>query len=419
MQQEEIRQLINQELPSKIDEFGIMSGNIGNNYFISYSKDIKSIISNNLKLQKESDIDEYTRNVLYDVIGNNLEDCFHKMKQKIELNRRLTSEFKTNVTLGFRPTYKYSYKGINHFYKLFEIYLVIDSNSESQFFAAVTTNPSLDAKYILQVINSLKTQIAQGKLIKLSGEDFDYKDFYLPKKIHLYCNDFLQTKSSIREIFKKSGWSISFRDKYYFDQQSKLKKEKIILCEGNNYKILNNLTLPNILFSEEHNSVSIFENIKTRIKYALRDKDYLLSAEVLLLKQKFTKYYILDYYCIENYLYHPDNLAEISPKGYSKEIYIEEIIRCKNELLSKPLNIDAIRKCYVELKYHKLKKIHNAESQIIEELNSNDFETFYQHFDMKKYFKKTYLSAWNLNENKLSATNWFKNKILKIIKDRK
>jgi hypothetical protein len=235
------------------------------------------------------------------------------------------------------------------------------------------------------------------------------------KRIELYSNDFFNKKEPIRKFFKNSGWDVKFKDKYEFERQKKLRQEKLILCEGKNYKILNNLNLDGIIFSEEHNSNSIFQNIKTREKNAIRDKDFLIEEEIKRIRQKFPKYYILKYYCIENYLWHPDNIEELNLKGFLKSEYIQDITRSKNEEFDKiVVKLEKARNNYHELRDNNVKKVTDAEQILIQELKSNEFEVFYQHYDMKKY-RKNFLERFNLNPYKLAKTIWFKEKIMALI----
>jgi hypothetical protein len=363
------------------------------------------------------DLDEFSRNLLYEVSAKTLEDTIIEMKHKIELNERVKKDFPKNIIIGFSPNYKRIIDNIEYYYKLFDIYLVLDTNSNSQFFSIVTINPLLDIKYILEIVNSLKKQIKNKTLINLSTEEFDYSEFNLPIAIHLYSNDFNQKKEEITKYFKQNRWNVKFRDKYFFDKQQKANNSTIILCEGRNVDMLNNLNLENTMFSMEHNSVSIFQNIKTKKIYALRDKDYLLKEEINRLKIVFPKYYILDYYCIENYLYHPENLEELAIDNFNKTFYMQDITNQKEKnKLSIISKFIMIRKNYKELTENHIKEVKDYDEILISEISSLEFETFYQHFDMKSIYKRGFLQSLSLNENKLSSTKWFKLKIENIIK---
>jgi hypothetical protein len=78
-------------------------------------------------------------------------------------------------------------------------------------------------------------------------------------------------------------------------------------------------------------------------------------------------------------------------------------------------NFKLARNGYKELTENHIKKIQNADSILIEELKSDEFEVFYKHFDMKEMYNKKFLEKLNLNESILSGTQWFKSKIISLI----
>ncbi|MDK2979365.1 MAG: internalin [Bacteroidales bacterium] len=417
MSTEEINNLIEEHLPVEIDGYTRRIGVFNGLSTIMYSKDgsfLGKYLSGN---SKNATLGYYNKTVLFEVIGRDLKEAYLKIKEKIELNKKVKKDFPKNMIFDFKSSFKLTDGKNELFIKLFEVYLVLDTNSDSQFFCVVSINPLSDAKQILPVINDLKNKIKEKNFIKLSGDDenFDYSNFDLPRIVHLYSYDFKQSKEEIRKFFTKHGWKVKLKDKYIFEKEELANQEKIILCEGRNYKILNYVEIPKILFSEEHNSVSIFQNVKTRKRYCLRDKDYLIDEEIKRLRHVFPKYYILDYYCIENYLYHPDNIEELKLKGFNKHEYIENIITNKNKCLFEIIsNFKSIRKGYKELTENHIKEVKNANTILIKELQSNDFDVFYKHFDMKSY-NKEFLERFNLTEMKLVKTDWFKNRIIKII----
>lgn len=411
----EIIQEIENNLPLEIDGFQRCIVTIGTLNTIIYTKSVKygfkNIKTTNSELYDENEIN---KNVLYEVKSNDLQICYQKMNEKIFLNNKVKKDFPNNEILGFTTNLVIYENGFKTFYKSYEIYIVLDTNSDSQFFVAVSVNPIFDCGYIIETISKLKKQFIDGSLIKLSNDEFNYSDFNPPKVIHFYSFSFLDKKQELREQFRKRGWNVKYRDNLLFEKEKSRKNERIILCEGKNYKILNSIKIPNVVFSEEHNCVSIFQNVKTRAKYCLRDKDYLIDDEVLRLKRKFPKYYILEYYCIENFLYHPDNIEELNLKEFDKKAYIENIIQQKNELLKEIISeIESIRNGYLELRENHIKKVDNNIEILKSELKSDDLQIFYKHFDMKKKYKRDILMRYNLNPNKLSNTNWFKNKIKK------
>jgi hypothetical protein len=414
---EETTELIKQNLPESIGEYNLVHGMLPNNIFIieySIQPAFAKYISGTSERFKTTEYQD--KNVLFEVVSNSLEDCYNKMNNKIYLNKFVTKEFPYYKILGYTPNYKISTNIGEIPIKLFEIYWILDKNSDSQFLAVVSNNPISEIQLIIEKINQIRLLIKQKNWVEIQGVDFDYNDFNLPKRVHLYSNDFFQKKDDIRNVFKKNEWNISFKDKYSFEKLINERNEKMILCEGKNFKFLNNLKIDNVVFSEDHNSYTIFQNVKTQKRFCLRDKDYLTIEEIKRIKQKFPKYYILKYYCFENYLYHPENINELKLIGFSIDEYISEITSQKEKNLLRIIdNISLARKSYEELKDNNISKVISAEEDLVLELKSDNFEIFYQHFDMKSIFKKEFLSKYNLNPYKLSNTKWFKKEISTII----
>jgi hypothetical protein len=146
----------------------------------------------------------------------------------------------------------------------------------------------------------------------------------------------------------------------------------------------------------------------------LRDKDYLKADEIGLIKTKHPNYKILNLYTFENYIYHPDNIAELNIKEYNKDAFILEIVRQKNDKLIEIVSeIGTSRNHYIEFK-DCIKNDENIKP-ITDALQSDNFEEFYPFFNMKNHFNKKYLSQFTYSLNDLSKTNWFKKEILKII----
>jgi len=195
--------------------------------------------------------------------------------------------------------------------------------------------------------------------------------------------------------------------------------EKLIFCENKNAELLNKLEdLPNVSFLPEKDSNGVYVQIKSRPeKYGLRDRDFLLDSEIERLKAKYPNYYILNYYCFENYLYHPLNIAELGINNLNIEEYKREIIRQKN--LNKDIiisNFKQSRSSYQELKIDRENiKDKQHENEIITALHSDDIEVFFKFFSIKMYFNKEIIEKYMIKEKELASTLWFRNQILSII----
>lgn len=175
------------------------------------------------------------------------------------------------------------------------------------------------------------------------------------------------------------------------------------------------LSIPNTVFGGVKDSRDVFLYVKNDNNYySLRDRDFISDNEIERIKLKFPHHNILRYYDFENYIYHPENIAEINPAGFNKDVYIAEIKKQKEEKYHyiSPTIISS-RQNYEEFKTDEKLKDKDIYS-IVDDFKSDEFERFYKFFDMKQQFKKTYLSAFNLPKKDLVKTNWFRKKIMEL-----
>ena len=148
---------------------------------------------------------------------------------------------------------------------------------------------------------------------------------------------------------------------------------------------------------------------------SLRDRDFLSDNEIAKLKKLYPNHHVLKYYDFENYLYHPDNIGELNPKGFDKIAYIAEIKRQKDEKVRYILpKIESSRQSYEEFKTEQ-KPTTKETNDIVDDLMSDDFERFYKFFDMKEQFDKTSLAPLNIEKQKLVTTTWFKEQIRDVL----
>lgn len=196
-----------------------------------------------------------------------------------------------------------------------------------------------------------------------------------------------------------------------------LSDRKLVFCENKNDALLNLIGLEKTIFVGVENSRSVFLNIKRDIQYqGLRDRDFLSDAEIERIEIEYPHYHILRYYCFENYLYHPENIAELNISGFDKEMYKEELTRQKRGKKDYILvKVKEARNRYEEFKTEQKIKDADADS-IIEALASDNFEQWYKFFSMKSEVDKTYLSHFKLRAEQLVQTSWFKTQIEQILK---
>jgi AAA15 family ATPase/GTPase len=198
-----------------------------------------------------------------------------------------------------------------------------------------------------------------------------------------------------------------------------LGNRKIVLCENKNYELYSFMGLDNYVFTDVQNSNSVFLKIKRdKSILGLRDRDYLTDIEIQRLKASFPNYKILKYYCFENYLYHPENLMYLDLIGFDKEVYQSEIKAIKNKNRHTiVVKISESRKSYEEFRGGGI-KADSLVSTISENLESDDFETFYTFLSFKDYcgelINKYKIDKKEVKE-KLAQTNWFKKHINDIL----
>ena len=198
----------------------------------------------------------------------------------------------------------------------------------------------------------------------------------------------------------------------------KINEDKLVYCENKNSELLNNLELKNVSFIAERDANGVFSQTKSRIdKFGLRDRDFLLDIEIERLRTKYPNYYILQYYCFENYLYHPSNILEIDISNLKIEDYINELTNQKNSHKDHIISIyKQARTSYLELKIESEKIVDKKnEYLIIEQLNSNDIEVFFKVFSVKDYFDKEILNKYGIRPKELASTDWFKSQMIKVL----
>lgn len=226
--------------------------------------------------------------------------------------------------------------------------------------------------------------------------DFDMKQELLPsEKEHLDIFEIAVPKASLFKI---------------------MEGKKIVVCENKNDEYYNLLSIPGTVFGGVRDSRDVFLYVKNDNKYySLRDRDFISDEEIERIKLKYPHHNILRYYDFENYIYHPENIAEINPKGFDKDAYAADIKTQKEEKYHYILTtIVSSRQNYEEFKTDDKLKDKDV-NNIVNDFKSEEFERFYKYFDMKQQFQKTYLQDLNLSKETLVKTNWFKKRIEDIL----
>lgn len=194
---------------------------------------------------------------------------------------------------------------------------------------------------------------------------------------------------------------------------------KLVVVENKNAAHYNlSLSGEGYLFLPEKDSRDVFLHTKgDKAKLGLRDKDYLMDEEISKIQVSYPNLRILRYYAFENYIYHPDNIAELEPVGFDKLEYIKDITDQKNQKLIKIVSgIESSRQTYSDLKEPNIKS--KNIDPILNALKNDSFEVFYPFFDMKTDFSKVYLQKIlkDYAISDLVKTTWFRNKIEELLK---
>jgi AAA15 family ATPase/GTPase len=192
---------------------------------------------------------------------------------------------------------------------------------------------------------------------------------------------------------------------------------KLVVVENQNDKHLNlALNVDGYFFLPAKDSREVFLTIKgDETKLGIRDRDYFRDDEIIAIRKLYPNLRILHYYAFENYIYHPNNIAELGWPGFDKKEYLEEIIAQKNKSLHRIiLGIVSARQTYIEFK--DVIKNDNKAEPIVHALESDEFEIFYPYFSMKTFYNKNYLQHFRYTISDLVKTDWFKVQIANLLK---
>lgn len=188
--------------------------------------------------------------------------------------------------------------------------------------------------------------------------------------------------------------------------------------------------IPNTVFISENNRNSVYHKVRSTDLKGLVDRDFLSDDDIVQIRVHYPKLFILNYYSIENYMYHPDNLEEYFAscyKDFNKNEYIEQLTAAKNQVKdSILLKVTLSRSGYPffgEPEYNGSpfqKRFRNEgengvqSEAILGYLNSNDLETFYKSLPMKTYCTNL-KDRQNISKTDLVKTEWFKGKIVALL----
>lgn len=198
----------------------------------------------------------------------------------------------------------------------------------------------------------------------------------------------------------------------------------IVFSENTDTPFYNNLNIKDTIFFIGNDKKDVFYKAVNSGYTGLIDRDFLTDEERTNLLAAYPRLKILDYYSIENYFYHPDNLEEYFQKAgkpFNKEQYIQDLITLKNEVREDVvLGLTKARDTYPfyreNSKAQQLKQFKSNAPAVLAMLRSDDLETFYKVFPAKD-FGTQLPQRQNLRKEELAKTEWFKAKIESILKE--
>ena len=166
------------------------------------------------------------------------------------------------------------------------------------------------------------------------------------------------------------------------------------------------------------NKFDVFTRARDTHATGIIDRDYLTDDEVDQFEKQFEFIRILRLYSIENYLYHPDNLAEVDGETFDRLAYIDAIVAEKNIVKENLiLGIQKAREGYPfnkELNGPQRKAFTGNSGEVLKMLQSDDFDTFYKVFPAKDYGKQIPQRA-NRKPFDLAKTKWFKQSVIDLL----
>jgi hypothetical protein len=200
-----------------------------------------------------------------------------------------------------------------------------------------------------------------------------------------------------------------------------LSDKRIVFAERTNAELYNTLKIPDLVFVDAIDRNDVYYRSTNPPYEGLADRDFITDEERMEIMVDNERFFLLNYYCFENYLYHPDNYLDyfsLKPGQFDINDYRNKILteKNKNQLIIAS-KIQSSRATYVYFKKEGMeerkKKFNNNTSAVVEILGSDDFETFYKVFSMKEYCGS--IRPKNIRTIDLASTGWFKTQIQNIL----
>ena len=186
--------------------------------------------------------------------------------------------------------------------------------------------------------------------------------------------------------------------------------KRLIICENKDARLYNAIDLPELLFIGVRDKNSVVVQTRGSDEFdGLIDRDFLGTEEIAEIRRREATLHVLRYYALENYLYHPDNIAELGPAGYDDSTYRtalqHQMATVRDRLL---VNLRGSRGSYEIIQEFSRELKERAIQELEQATASSDFETFYPFLDMKKNRPTAYLAGFNLRPIDLASTSWMR-----------
>ncbi len=245
--------------------------------------------------------------------------------------------------------------------------------------------------------------------------DFDDYDFDLAHKLRPAPKE----DTEIYEVaVGKEFLSSLFQDK------------KIYFVENKDKKYYGSIGITDTVFISDNSRNTVYHKVKNGELHGIVDRDFLSDHDIIIIKKQYPNLRILNYYSIENYMYHPDNLEEyyiFNKKEFNKTQYITSLKTAKNKIKQQLiLSLVSDRMSYPyfgepafngdarQQRFRNQQANKDEALKIAGYLNSEELEIFYKALPMKTYC--TQLSErQHIPKTALVKTKWFRSKIKEIL----
>lgn len=192
--------------------------------------------------------------------------------------------------------------------------------------------------------------------------------------------------------------------------------KRLVVCENRNDQYYNLLAIPDTIFVGVNNARDVFLTVKRDPAYSsIRDRDFISDSEINYLHKQYPNHHILTYYCFENYVYHPDNIAELGLEWFDYTEYVNAIRQLKNDRFAYILpSLVSSRQRYEEFNNDSRLDYKDTDS-IVDDFKSDEFERFYKFFSMKGQHEKINSALGKISQKRLVQTRWFREQIEAIL----